>query len=210
VVVLCVASESYGQFSFGVSPGIGYNSAYFGYKINNKIVPFIGFQCVSAKFKTEESGQDFDWDLNKVVSFSNSLELSGYLMVPDLGVKYFIKQTNKLQAYLSVCLTKPMLSAKNTRDGEENEEMKEILKKVHAWGGEFGFGAEYFFDPNFSIGGEFGLRCLNVKYNNTSTNSFYNPLTGNDQDYDETIDLHFNAVPTYSRISLNYYFGNKE
>ena len=36
------------------------------------------------------------------------------------------------------------------------------------WGGEFGFGIEYFFDENFSLGGEFGLRYIHLMYEETS------------------------------------------
>ena len=49
--VIFMTNVSFGQFSFGVSPGINLNSAYFGYKINNKIVPYVGLQYLNAKYK---------------------------------------------------------------------------------------------------------------------------------------------------------------
>jgi len=208
--VLVLINKSYGQFSFGVSPGIGLNSAYFGYKINNKIVPYIGFQYLNAKFKFEESGEKYDWDLNQVVSYSEKNIFSGSLYIPNIGVKYFIKQHNKIKAYLSLNISKPLLSGNLKYDGEEDEDFKESIKNISMWGGEFGFGVEYFFDENFSIGGEFGLRYLHLKYNDTYESDLYNPNTGNYQDTEIENDYRFNMSPTFSRISLNYYFLKEE
>jgi len=207
---LVLINKSYGQFSFGVSPGIGLNSAYFGYKINNKIVPYIGFQYLNAKFKFEESGEKYDWDLNQVVSYSEKNIFSGSLYIPNIGVKYFIKQHNKIKAYLSLNISKPLLSGNLKYDGEEDEDFKESIKNISMWGGEFGFGVEYFFDENFSIGGEFGLRYLHLKYNDTYESDLYNPNTGNYQDTEIKNDYRFNMSPTFSRISLNYYFLKEE
>ena len=207
---LVLINKSYGQFSFGVSPGIGLNSAYFGYKINNKIVPYIGFQYLNAKFKFEESGEKYDWDLNQVVSYSEKNIFSGSLYIPNIGVKYFIKQHNKIKAYLSLNISKPLLSGNLKYDGEEDEDFKESIKNISMWGGEFGFGVEYFFDENFSIGGEFGLRYLHLKYNDTYESDLYNPNTGNYQDTEIENDYRFNMSPTFSRISLNYYFLKEE
>lgn len=205
-VFMVLTTKAYNQCSFGVSPGIGLNSAYFGYKINNKIVPYIGFQYLNAKFKYEESGERFDWDLYQEVSYTEKTEFSGSLYIPNIGVKYFIKQQNKLQAFLSLNLSKPFVSGKLQYDGDEDEDFNDAIKNVSLWGGEFGFGVEYFFDENFSIGGEFGLRYLHLKYNDSYETSFYNPNTGNDQDTEIEDTYKFNMSPTFSRVSLNFYF----
>ena len=78
-VLLSLVLKSNGQFSFGVAPGIGLNSAYFGYKLNDKIVPYIGFQYLHAKFKLDESDEEYDWDLNRVISYSEKNKFSGSL-----------------------------------------------------------------------------------------------------------------------------------
>ena len=205
-LIFILANKSYGQYSFGVSPGISLNSAYFGYNINDKIVVYLGFQYLNAKFKYEESGDEYDWDLDQVVSYSESNEFSGSLYIPNIGVKYFIKQQNNIQAYLSLNLSKPLLSGKLIYDGEENEDFKEQIKNISIWGGEIGFGMEYFFDENFSLGGEFGLRYLHLKYNNTYEREIYNPDIGDYQDTNIENDYRFSMSPTFSRISLNYYF----
>lgn len=199
-------SFSYGQFSFGVSPGIGLNSAYFGYKVDNKFVPYIGFQYLNAKFKYEENGQRYDWDLNQIISYSETNEFSGSLYIPNIGLKYFAKQQNKIQAYLSLNLSKPLLSGKLKYDGEEDEDFKEEIKKNSMWGGEFGFGIEYFFDENFSLGGEFGLRYIHLKYEDSRDREIYNPDIGDYQDVKIEDNFKFNTSPTFSKISLNYYF----
>lgn len=70
----------------------------------------------------------------------------------------------------------------------------------------FGFGVEYFFDENFSLGGEFGLRYFNFRYNDSNEREIYNPNTGNYMDTEIKNDYSFNMSPTFSKISLNYYF----
>ncbi len=199
-------SFSFGQFSFGVSPGIGLNSAYFGYKVDNKFVPYIGFQYLNAKFKYEESGQRYDWDLNQIMSYSETNEFSGSLYIPNIGIKYFVKQQNKIQAYLSLNLSKPLLCGKLKYDGEEDEDFKEDIKNISMWGGEFGFGVEYFFDENFSLGGEFGLRYIHLNYEESRDREIYNPDIGDYQNVKIEDNFKFNASPTFSKISLNYYF----
>lgn len=205
-VFLAITTKSYSQFTFGVSTGLGLKSADFGYKVNNKIVPYIGFQFLNANFNSEQTGEEFDYNLNSVVSYSDQTEFSGSIFIPNVGVKYFIKQKNNLQAYLSLNFSKPIISGNLKFNGEENEEFSDQIKNISLWGSELGFGVEYFFDENFSLGGEFGLRYMHLKYANSYDTDFYNPNTGNYQNtvVENTIKLSTN--PTYSRISLNYYF----
>jgi hypothetical protein len=129
LLTTCMPSV-YGQFSFGVSPGIGLNGAYFGYKINNKLVPSIGFQHLNANFKYEESGRRYSLFMDRLVNYSESNEFSGNLYMPELGLKYFIKQQNQLQAYFSVNLSKPMLKGKIKNDGRINEDFEKGIKNI--------------------------------------------------------------------------------
>ena len=206
LIALCfVTTSSFGQFSFGVSPGIGFCSGYFGYKIN-KFVPYAGFQYLNAQIKSLESGQRFDWDLNQVVSYSDELQLSGGLYIPNIGVKYFFLQKNKLQAYLALSVAKPMISAKMVLNDEVNEAIKDAIKDLSMWGGELGFGTEYFFDDNFSIGGEFGLRYFHLGNHNITEEEIYNPNTEEYLPVEIESDYKFNSSPTFTRITLNYYF----
>jgi hypothetical protein len=115
--------------------------------------------------------------LNDVVSYSYKDEFSGNLYIPNIGVKYFIKQQNKIQAYLTLCISKPLLTGKLDYDGEEYDDFKQQVKNISMWGGEVGFGIEYFFDDNFSLGGEFGLRYLHLRYNDVYQSDVYYPNT---------------------------------
>jgi len=209
-VVLCAAmalsNESYGQFAFGVSPGLGLNSAQFGYKIKDRIVPFIGFQYLTTKVAFEESGEIYDSDLNQLVPYSETNEFSGGIYIPNIGVKCFIKQHNKLQAYLSLSVSKPIVSGKMKYDGDEELSYGEDVEYYSLWGGEFGFGIEYFFDENFSLGGEFGLRYLHVNYVQTRERPVYNPINREWEPSEIIYDYRYNLNPTFTKISLNYYF----
>ncbi|MCP4459623.1 MAG: hypothetical protein GY816_16600 [Cytophagales bacterium] len=102
-------------------------------------------------------------------------------------------------------LSKPIVSAKYEEDGVVDENVKEDAEKVKLWGAELGYGVEYFFDENFSLGGEFGARYIHLNYNDESIEEFYNPDTGWEQSKVEH-NYNFSFKPTYSRISLNFYF----
>ena len=195
ILLMSSVSFSYGQYVFGVSPGIGLNTAYVGYNVDNRFVPFFGLQYLNARFKYEESGFE-----------SDEMTVSGSLLIPNIGLKYYVKQQNSLQAYLSLTLSKPILSGKMEYDGVEDKDFNDEIKKISMWGSEIGFGVEYFFDENFSLGGEFGLRYIHLKYDDSFRDEQYNPET---DDY-EVVNVEnvykLNISTTFSKISLNFYF----
>jgi len=203
---LVLGLKGYSQFSFGVAPGLSTNSAYFGYKAG-KVVPYVGFQFANVGGSLEESGEEWDYDIDEVIDYSDKTKISGSLYVPTLGIKFFAVEHNNLKAYFNLSLSKPILGAKVEIDGEEVEEVSDVVKEIKLFGGEFGFGVEYFFDDNFSLGGEFGIRYIGGKYSDSYEDSFYNPDLGDDQDTEITNTLKAHLNPTYSKISLNFYFG---
>jgi hypothetical protein len=202
------AVKGYSQFSFGVAPGLSTNSAYFGFKAG-KVVPYIGFQFANLKINTEETGEDWDAGAGDIVPYSTEMKISGNLYVPNLGVKFFAVEKNNLKAYFNLSLAKPMLRAKVEDDGVEIEEVGDMLKEVKLFGGEFGFGVEYFFDDNFSVGGEFGLRYMHGKYTNSHEEDVYNYDTSSYETVTIENTLKASIMPTYTKISLNFYFGGK-
>ena len=88
LLTLCLlfGVKSFGQFSFGVAPGLSTNSAYFGYK-TGKFVPYVGLQYGNIMFNTKETGQQYDYDESGVVSYTDELDLKGNLFLPNIGVK---------------------------------------------------------------------------------------------------------------------------
>lgn len=205
---LLIGIKGFSQFSFGVAPSLSTNSAYFGYKVG-KFVPYAGFQLTSISINMEETGEEFDYDLMDVASYTDNIKASGNLYIPNIGVKYYAIEQNKLKAYFNLSIAKPIIKAKLESDGEANEDISDAVKKVQLLGGEFGFGVEYFFDDNFSIGGEFGLKYFGGNYSDTYTDDFYNENTGYYQDTEITNTYKIGLIPTYSKISLNFYFGAK-
>ena len=206
IALVVLTTNSKGQFTFSISPGIDINGTNLGYKIKSKIVPWIGFQYMKAKLLYGESGERYDWEFSKVVSYSEENEFSGSLFIPTLGLKYFIREEEKLKAYISTSFSKPFIGGKLMSDGVKNEDVKEFIRKIGIFGGAIGFGAEYFIDENFSLGGEFGIRYLHFKYEDSYFTEFYNPAQGYYQETEIMNDLKFNISPTYSKISLNFYF----
>lgn len=208
-MLLASISSGYGQIVFGVAPGLSLNSAYVGYKIDNSIVPYFGFQYLSAGIEISEFGQEYDYDLDKMVSYLNKAEVNASIFMPNIGIKYFVAKQNKINAFLNLNLSKPILSAEIKDNGTDDSDLKDInegIDNLSIFGGELGFGVEYFFDENFSIGGEFGIRYFHLEYDDVRTREVYNPANGQNQLVDFKDNFQFNISPTFSRISLNYYF----
>ena len=204
---ILISGMTYGQFSFGVSPGLNLNKAHFGYKIGDKVVPYFGLQHMNVNVNYEDSGERYDYDTNQIENFSYSTDFKGRLIMPNIGVKFFIAENNKLKAFLNANFAKAFFSGKIEDDGVEEEELQEYVDAINIWGGEAGFGIEYFFDDNFSIGGEFGIRHLNFKYDHSYERTIFNPNTGNyDYEAERTEVIKVGSNPTYSRVSLNFYF----
>lgn len=207
-IFISYSLESKSQFTFSVSPGINLNGAGFGYKINN-FVPYIGLQGISGTSSVTEKGMRYEFPTNNYVSYEEKYKFSGNVFMPTIGVKYFFMQTNKLKAYGTLSFTKFLFSAKieDSIDSTANDDLKKALKEIKVYGAQLGFGAEYFFDDNFSVGGEFGIRQLHVKYKEEHNNRAYDPNTNNYIDLTTTYDYKLNLYPTYVKLSFNFYFG---
>ena len=168
------------QFAFGVSPGINLNGASFGYQFGNSAVGYIGLQYLGAHLSVEDSGEP-------------ETEVSASILSPTIGLKYFAFSKNKLKGYFNASLSKPIFAGKLKTDGEEDPDFKESIRNSNSLGFEIGFGVEYFFDGNFSIGGEYGFRNLSFKYAD-----------------DADVVIKARVSPTYTRFCLNYYFGGPD
>jgi hypothetical protein len=198
IAAIFIASlPAFSQFTFTAAPGLNLNSAYFGYKMG-KIVPYVGIQyCgISGSYKNlvNYTGSSPDE--------SNEVKFTGRVIMPSIGLKYFAIEKNKIKGYVNATLAKPFLSAKLTENGSEVTEVSDEVKKVSLWGGSLGVGAEYFFDDNFSVGGEFGIHAVAGKYSRTD---FYSNYNGNG-DANVTNEVKAMLMPTYTKISVNFYF----
>jgi hypothetical protein len=202
--IICLSYASRAQFAFGVSPGLSLNSAYFGYKLD-RFVPFIGFQYAGASANYESEYETFDFDVNDFVMVNETAELNFNLFVPNVGVKYFIKEMGDLKMHTTLNISKPIASGKVTYDNEVDTEVEDLVEGLSVWGGELSFGMEYFLSEHFSLGGEFGLRYLHVTSENIFEREIFNPNTGEFKNSFETTTVKLNANPTFSRISFNFY-----
>lgn len=206
VALFAVSTVSQAQVSFSVSPGMNLNGATFGYVINDKIIPYVGIQLLKANFTFTDKYQGWDYSGNRQITETMKMEASGSVFAPTLGIKAYVFGQEKLKGYVNAAFTKPFINGKFTDDGDEVEEVAETIKNLSIFGLQAGFGAEYFIDTNFSVSGEFGLSYIKMGYENTYEDSYYNPVIDDDVDYDGKINVNLNMIPTYSRISLNFYF----
>ena len=175
-------TSGYGQAVFGVSPGLGYNGAYLGIQVSNNFIPYVGLQYLGVHYQYEE--EDYQEELNASA------------IVPTLGAKLFLGGSGSIRSYLNGSISKPLISGKLKYDGEPDEEFSDAVDNISVFGAEVGFGVEYFFDSHFSIGGEYGIRFVNGKFEVEDEFDGYSVKAG--------------VTPTYTKISFNYYFAAKE
>lgn len=171
-----------GQTVFGVSPGLGLNSAYGGILIGENLIPYFSFQYIGAQYTYEEPDYKD--------------EFTGNLFVPTLGIKWYIGGSGKIRSYMNLAVSKPFISGAIKYDGEVDEEFDDIVNEISLIGMELGFGVEYFLDDHFSVNGEYGLRYLRGKFEVS----------------DEFDDFKVKAslTPTFSKVGVNFYFSRKE
>ena len=196
--VTVLGFKGFSQFAFGVSPGLNASNAYFGWKAG-AVVPYVSLMYANVGFKMDYSDHYFDgldWQ-----TVTHDMKIGGHLIMPTIGVKVFVVQKNKLNGYFNLAVTKPFLRAKAESDGVEEEEVSQMLKDIKLIGGNFGFGVEYFFDDNFSVGGEYGIQALMGKYEDVYD------YVNNGEPAQEKTTYKPRLAPTYAKISLNFYFG---
>ncbi len=207
-VIIMFSTSLFAQadFAFGVKPGIGLNGAYFGVNINSSVVPFIGFDYIGASLTLEETGVRYDYNMSQLINYSDKNEASVTIYNLSIGVKYFFMKVESVKPYFTGTFYKPFISADAKEDGETNTEVKDFVDNLSIWGLSFGFGTEYYFSENFSVGGEFGMRLLFGSFDQTDKVSVLDPNTGGITETDRNTNVDLNLQLTYSVVSLNYYF----
>lgn len=208
LVLLCAGKAS-AQFTFSVQPGNFTNGANFGYQID-KLVPYIGLQWMRLGSSNTETGRRWDNDLGESVDYRDEYTYNLSMFVPTLGAKYFVAEKNKLKAYANLNFSYAIISGKITDSNDPNaaDEFNDYLKNLSVYGGQLGFGTEYFFDDNFSIGGEFGFRLMKASSKESQERTYYDPNAGTNVTTTITTVSKASLSPAYARLSLNFYFGD--
>ncbi|MCX6121709.1 MAG: hypothetical protein NTX44_08830 [Ignavibacteriales bacterium] len=214
------ASIAHAQLLFSVKPGLTGNSAQFGIKLGG-LMAFGGLEYFRTATTTETSGLRYIYQYSstypyttsyQLVPYSDKYEASVNAYVPFVGAKVLLggRESGKIGAYITGIIGKPFLSGKTVSNGIESESTKKFFDNLSAWMFLGGFGTEYFFSENFSIGGEFGLRVFLINYNEEANEpmSVYNSQTGTYQYYNAQNKYKFDLGMgiTYSTLVLNYYF----
>jgi opacity protein-like surface antigen len=194
-----------GQAMFSVSPGLISGGTAVGYKFGD-IVPSLGFQYLSGSFSYQTTR--FRYNANGAKeSYTDKQEGSASVYMPQIGAKYFIKDMKDIKLYLNGNVNYVMVSASSTDNGVDNQDVKDAFGNNTILGFEFGVGSEYFFTKNFSIGGEFNLRYIFASMKDSRATTIFNPNTGANESSTVSYNTSVTMGITYSKLTLNYYFG---
>jgi opacity protein-like surface antigen len=140
---------------FSVSPGQTLQGAQLGMSYG-KLQPYIGLDLMGAAGKVKMTNADATYA---------ELSAGATLYIPNIGARYyFTGKELKPYVYLGLLKSIATVSAKvktNVTESEFAGEAKDQLTSLLGfWGINAGFGTEYPFSENFSVGGEYGFRYL--------------------------------------------------
>ncbi len=227
-VALLAPVQAESSLVFGVKPGATLNSAYLGMQ-QGRLLPFLGLDIVGIKVSNTTT-DDYTYhseysDYGYRELETDEYEGSALLILPQIGAKYYFKDSG-IRPYLlgSVFFSMPFVSVETSNtteywdfegtelvdhgiykdsgdDGEAEDFAKEVLS---FWGLTLGGGVEYFFSEHFSVGGEYGIRMLFNKVEDSDSSSNEWDSSSSTSDWNDEIDLSIKL--SYSAISLNYYF----
>lgn len=223
--VSCAATN----FVFGVKPGINNNSAYFGIR-QGSFTPYMGanFLLLDADGEHTKLHENFLSEGTFTREF-DSIDFSGkaFLIVPHIGAKYFLgEKLAKPYLFAEFFMGLPMVDLdifgyRETSEFENGElidyqketieieysEIKQTAKEALSfWGFTFGGGAEYFFDPHFSIGGEYGFRVLFDSATHENQTGDFDEAAMSGYRNDWKLEVNASLKLSYAIFTLNYYF----
>lgn len=181
MLIVFASASINAQLTFTVKPGLNLNSANVGYSLG-KITPYAGFQLYN-----------FTGSFDRIYGIDTTdQKIRMTVCMPYLGAKYTVAEKEKLQASLHASIFKPFIFGKEIDNGEAED--IEQYDPIGLLGAELSFSAEYFFDPQFSIGGEFGYRMGKLRYKEE------------DLARDEYWLEKYLVNTTFTAISFNFYF----
>ncbi len=212
-VLIAATSSSYAQsinngLVFSVSPGVQLNGVSFGHKIK-KYIPYVSFQMMNINSEFTRQGTRYDFNAGKIVSYNEKYTVKLNMSLPTIGLRYYFIEKEKLQAYGNINFSKVLFNGKvdDSTDPSINSQFQSAIENVKIYTGQVGVGAEYFMDKQFSVGGEFGVRYLRFKDHSSKNVTVTDPNTGQTVGAINSTATSVNVTPTYSKVSLNFYFG---
>ncbi len=229
-VFLCThPSNASTNFVFGVKPGITLNSAYVGIK-QGGFMPYMGanFLSLSADGEHTKLHENFVSEDTYTRVF-DSIDFSGhaFLVVPHLGAKIFLgEKLAKPYLFAEFFMGLPMVDLdidgyretsefengklidyqKETANIDYSEIKNTVNDALSFWGFTVGGGAEYFFDPHFSVGGEYGFRVLFDTATHENQTGDFDEVALNGYRNDWKLEVNASLKLSYAIFSLNYYF----
>lgn len=202
---------------------------YFGYKAGS-LVPYAGIEMLKIggnySMYQEDWNEDDSGDRYRAIENEYDIDVSAMMFIPRMGLKFYLSQSN-ISSYLKLGVFKSFASVSGeisisetdydslgnvTFQGDTtmpfDEETEEVIGEVlGVFGLNIGFGCEYHFSPNFSIGGEAGFNYWNTGGDYEDEEEDLGPPY--DRDVWEN-KISANLGITYAKFSLNYYFGGKD
>lgn len=194
IAVLLAAVTAKAQFNFDLTYGtLNTKRATFSYKMGNW-APYAALDAFTASLEFTNA-LDGPEELN-------THSVSGSIIAPTLGVRYyFLNKQPKLKGFLNLSAQKGFVSGEFKEafvdDPERDRDIKlsDMLSTKSLLQFQFGFGAEYFFNENLSLIGEYGLRLISVN------------IEGEPDEGGAYMKAKLSGVSiTYARLGLGFYF----
>lgn len=193
-LLMAVTSLSAGTPDMSFKKGFPISHVQFLLPARGSIVPTVslGYFGLSNKYESQENDTNYD--------YSSTSKTSVHLFMPKVGLRKFGQPSGDLRTYslAEVFYLLPMIARE--RDGEEisDEQKKEFRDALDVLGLTVGYGVEYKFSDQFSVGSEV---AFNMIYHSTHDES------DGDSSYTFSRDTRTILGGLLTSFTMNYYFN---
>tara|TARA_B100000315_G_scaffold136882_1_gene126135 strand:- start:2717 stop:3373 length:657 start_codon:yes stop_codon:yes gene_type:complete len=209
LISILLTNYSFSQPSMGVRIGGPTESFHVGLLKLGSIHTLVGMDYSGFSLNLDSK----NIEENDGETSESTMEVKAYLrlFMPHAGVKFFFSEKDQLKSYLlgEMFLVFPSVHAETTENGDTEEldpdTRNQIKDALDLMGITIGYGTEYYFGDQFSLGGEFGINFILWNWSDEFTYDYY------DDGYNsETETTEFEAKAkigsSFARMTLNFYF----
>lgn len=191
-----------GKYGMSIQPGQLSNTATFSYRTGH-FQPYAGIQMMNLGASLNSEWQEFNSSGRLVDAFDRT-SLNLRIFIPQIGCRYNFKSSEQFTLFANAGLSTVMMRG-NSSAGVTQPTMSDVLKNNKIFGAQAGFGAEYFFNKHFSIGGEYGIRTMQIRNTTTYNNDIMDPTSGDWVTSKRTESVKFVMTPTFAKLFFSFY-----
>lgn len=213
-MLIAVTSIVFPQKSMGVRIGGPTQSYYLNVFKFGAIQPMVGMDYWGGSFNYELDEKYTETDYGETYSSEDHLSAKGslHLFMPRLGIKYYRSTTKNIKSYFLAegFIVIPIVNFESTSNGKKEEldedEKKQIQDALDLIGLTFGFGNEYYFSDQFSIGAEFGLNVVLWNFSDEYSDEYHSNYSDYSWEESSKLEVKAGLGGGFARMTINFHY----